>query len=101
MGTILVFSSRCLPGPTIHRVVAISSTTGGTPVYTTRGDANPAPDACSVTYGEVHGRVVSVVPALGYPVLYPGVTLAALAGLTATLLLLPRHPERFPHRRPA
>ena len=101
VGTILVFSSRCLPGPTIHRVVAISSTTAGTPVYTTRGDANPAPDACPVTYGEVHGRVVSVVPALGYPVLYPGVTVAALAGLTAILLLLPRHAERFPHRRPA
>ena len=101
VGTILVFSSRCLPGPTIHRVVAVSSTVDGTPEYTTRGDANPAPDPCPVTYGEVDGRVVSVVPALGYPVLYPGVTLTALAGLTATLLLLPHRAERFPHRRPA
>ena len=101
VGTILVFSSRCLPGPTIHRVVAISSAADGTPQYTTRGDANPAPDACPVTYGEVEGRVVSVVPALGYPVLYPGVTLAALAGLTATLLLLPQRAQRFPRRRAA
>ena len=98
VGTIIVFSSPCLPGPTIHRVVARTVSSTGTVAFTTQGDANPAPDPCPVSYDEVKGRVVGVVPGIGYAVLVPQATIGAVLVLGVVVALAPHRRSRFPRR---
>jgi len=99
VGTIIAYSTTCLPSPVVHRVVAIAQGPNG-PVYTTKGDANPSDDPCPVPYASVLGRVVANVPYLGWFVLAPELTagLAVLAAL-ATWLVRPATSMRFPRRR--
>ncbi len=78
VGDIIAYSGSCLPAPTVHRVISITSGPSG-PVYTTKGDANPSPDPCPVPYSEVDGRVVAVIPAAGYLLLEPAFTVGAVA----------------------
>ena len=54
---------------TTHRVVEITEV-DGSPVFTTKGDANNANDAETVQAPEVLGKSVGHVPYLGYPVAY-------------------------------
>lgn len=99
IGTIIAFTSECLPSPVIHRVVGITETTSGLE-FTTRGDANPGPDGCTTPYAAVIGRVAVTVPWLGYAVVLPQVTLGLLAlAFVAGLVFLPPSNPRFPSRR--
>ncbi len=66
-----------------HRVIQIKET-NGTKVYITKGDANNAPDADPVSPQQVVGRVVRVVPKMGW---------AALVIKTVTGGISPRGPE--------
>ncbi len=99
VGTIVAYSTTCLPSPVVHRVVAIAQTASG-PVYTTKGDANPSDDPCPVPYASVLGRVVAIVPYAGWFILAPELT-AGLAVLIAMVawLVRPSTPTRFPRRR--
>lgn len=83
VGTIIVFSVACLPSPTVHRVVKIVSV-GPNWVFQTKGDANGAPDPCTVPYSDVHGTVIAEVPYLGFLILDP---LFAAAVLTLAILI--------------
>ena len=99
VGTIVAYSTTCLPSPVVHRVIAISTTPNGT-VYTTKGDANPSADPCPVPYGSVLGRVVAIVPYVGMLVLVPELTVAVAAVAVLTVMLIrPDVPARFPRRR--
>lgn len=51
--------------PTTHRIVA-SRAQGGVLVFTTKGDANNAPDMNEVSFGDVHGKVLFSIPYFGY-----------------------------------
>jgi signal peptidase I len=99
VGTIVAYTSTCLPSPVVHRVVAISNGSGG-PVYTTKGDANPSNDPCPVPYAAVLGKVVLVVPYLGFFILSPELTVG-VAGLAvlAGILFWPRRGPRDSRQR--
>ncbi len=51
--------------PTTHRIVNISGT-GASAVYTTKGDANDAPDPVDTRFADIRGKVVLTVPYAGY-----------------------------------
>ncbi len=99
VGTIVAYLSTCLPSPVVHRVIAISNGPNGT-VYTTKGDANNAPDRCPVPYSAVLGKVIEIVPALGYFVLSPALAVGAVGLIAlAGILISPSGRGRFPSRR--
>ena len=89
VGTIIAFHVSCLPAPTVHRVYRILH--GGTsPVYLTKGDANPSPDPCDVPYADVLGQVVASVPLVGLLVLDPLLDAAAVVLIILLVMLVPR-----------
>lgn len=94
VGTIIAFHVSCLPAPTVHRVYRILQG-GSSPIYQTKGDANPSPDPCPVPYADVLGKVVAIVPYLGLLVLDP-LLLGAVVGLIIVAALLV--PRRDPWR---
>lgn len=53
------------PEVVTHRVVAVSFTTGGEYVFTTRGDANALPDEAPVRAVQVRGRTWYAIPYVG------------------------------------
>jgi len=53
--------------PTTHRIYDIKAE-GGQKVYVTKGDANNAPDQKTVSESEILGKVVLVLPYVGYAV---------------------------------
>jgi signal peptidase I len=101
IGTIIAYTTTCLPSPVVHRVVAVTQGSSG-PIYTTKGDANPSDDPCPVPYASVVGRVVAIVPYAGWFILAPEVTagLGVLIALAAWLVR-PASSPRFPRRRVA
>lgn len=75
-------------GHVIHRVSAVDDE-AGRPVYTTRGDNNPADDQWALSDADVTGAAVLHVPGLGRllgPTLLPVVTAAALGAIVTVLL---------------
>ncbi len=89
VGTIIAFHVSCLPDPTVHRVIRIVR--GGTsPIYQTKGDANPVQDPCTVPYADVIGRVVAIVPVVGLLVLDPLLDGAIIVLIILVALLAPR-----------
>ena len=68
VGDIITFHSSddALEGSlNTHRIVAVEDAADGTPVYRTKGDANPVEDAAPVPAADVVGRVVFVSAGLG------------------------------------
>lgn len=68
VGDIITFHSSddALEGSlNTHRIVAVEAAADGTPVYRTKGDANPVEDAAPVPAADVVGRVVFVSAGLG------------------------------------
>ena len=51
--------------PTTHRIVEINGT-GPLRTFTTKGDANDAPDPTVTRLSDIHGKVVLSLPYLGY-----------------------------------
>ena len=88
VGTIIAFHVSCLPAPTVHRVYRIVQN-GSTPVYQTKGDANPSPDPCVVPFQDVIGRAVATVPYAGFFVLDPLLDMAVVALFVVVALLGP------------
>ena len=74
--------------PTTHRIVAIS--TDANPVYTTKGDANDAPDPVATHLSDIHGKVLWSAPYLGYILAFARTTLgfALLVGVPALAIIL-------------
>jgi signal peptidase len=54
------------PEVVTHRITAVSTTLGGETLFTTQGDANPAPDDKPVKAGQIRGVVWYGLPLLGY-----------------------------------
>lgn len=65
VGEVITFERSGEKIPTTHRIVA-DSIQAGEIYYTTRGDANDAPDQLPVAQSEVLGAVWLSVPYLGY-----------------------------------
>ncbi len=98
VGTVIAYSSSCMPSPVVHRVVAESPGTGG-PVYTTRGDANGVNDPCPVPIGAVIGQIVLVVPLLGFFALSPALSVGTVVIAVVAVALLRPSSSSFSHRR--
>lgn len=99
VGTIVAYTTTCLPSPVVHRVVSITVTPNGT-VYRTKGDANPSEDVCPVPYSHVLGKVVAIVPDVGFFVLSPALTVGTVfAVVLVGMLISPGAGGRFPRRR--
>jgi len=67
VGNIIVFSSKTVyPGLTVvHRVIRVIDDNGSY-YFWTKGDNNLFPDPCCVAGNEVKGKVIYVIPYLGY-----------------------------------
>jgi len=67
IGDIIVFNTPFRTIPLVHRVVAITNVDGQF-TFTTKGDANPSSlfDEQSIMPEQIVGRVVFVIPKLGY-----------------------------------
>lgn len=68
VGDIITFHSSddALEGSlNTHRIVSVEAAADGSPVYHTKGDANPVEDAAPVPAADVVGRVVFVSAGLG------------------------------------
>jgi signal peptidase len=75
--------------PTTHRIVAITGS-GASAVYTTKGDANDAPDPVVTHVGDIHGKVLFTVPYIGYVLNFARQPLgfALLVGIPALLIII-------------
>ncbi len=75
--------------PTTHRIVAITGE-GSSEVFTTKGDANDAPDPVQTPLSGVHGRVILTVPYVGYVLNFARQPLgfALLVGVPAAFIIL-------------
>ena len=69
VGDVISFRHPSTPNTVTHRVVAIHND-GGVIVFTTKGDANPAPDPEPVRVSGTIDRLEHVVPFAGYVVRY-------------------------------
>jgi signal peptidase len=67
IGDIITFKRRGEKDLTTHRIVEMR-VEQGSPIYTTQGDANNAPDMREVKESEVTGKALFAVPYLGYAV---------------------------------
>lgn len=56
---------------------------GSTPSFTTKGDANSSEDPDPINLGQIHGKVVFVIPKLGYMVAFA----KSLPGLIILILI--------------
>lgn len=74
--------------PTTHRIVAITDSPN--PIFTTKGDANDAPDQVNTRQSDIHGKVIFTVPYLGYILDFARKPLGfgLLVGLPAALIIL-------------
>ncbi len=74
--------------PTTHRIVAIGS--DPSPIYTTKGDANDANDPSNTRLGDIHGKVITAVPYLGFILDFARKPLGfgLLVGVPASLIIL-------------
>jgi signal peptidase len=74
--------------PTTHRIVGVAP--GPNPIYTTKGDANDAPDQADTHLGDIHGKVIFTVPYVGYVLDFARKPLgfALLVGVPAGLIIL-------------
>jgi len=67
--------------------VAEKQSSQGGLLYTTKGDNNTSPDPFPISYSKVAGRVVLIVPYIGYFVLSPLLDVALIAFLFVASLL--------------
>ena len=51
----------------IHRIIDVTNDEKGNKLFITKGDANNAPDADKVSYDAISGKVLFVIPYIGYP----------------------------------
>ena len=65
IGDIVTFQKRIDKEPTTHRIEEIR-VVGGSPIYTTKGDANNAEDRGEIQKEEIIGKVLFSIPYLGY-----------------------------------
>jgi signal peptidase len=74
--------------PTTHRIVGISSDTNA--VYTTKGDANDAPDPVATHFSDIHGKVLFSLSYLGYVLAFARTPLGfgLLVGVPALAIIL-------------
>ena len=84
VGDIIAYASP--QGIVVHRVID-ESLEDGEVVYKTKGDANNAPDPWVVPKESVIGRVVAVIPYLGYPMYYLSSVLGGFAQATTAMMV--------------
>lgn len=75
--------------PTTHRIVSIDGE-GPLQVFTTKGDANDAPDPTATRLSDIDGKVLFTVPYLGYILDFARqpIGFALLVGLPALIIIL-------------
>lgn len=96
VGEIVAYRTTCFAvSPVVHRVIAERITASGTYIFTTKGDHNPSPDPCPVPGSAIVGKVIAIIPAVGYFILEPFLGVALVIGVVAAPLMLPQRKRRF------
>jgi len=68
VGDVITFGRYTrIKAPTTHRIYEIDNQ-GTEPLYTTKGDANNAPDLKKIKRSEILGKVILSIPYIGYAV---------------------------------
>ena len=68
VGDVITFGRYTrIKAPTTHRIYEIDNQ-GTEPLYTTKGDANNAPDLKKIKKSEILGKVILSIPYIGYAV---------------------------------
>lgn len=62
IGDVIVFRASKQSYPIVHRIVKINE--DGT--FVTKGDHNPTTDPWKISYNEISGKVIFILPKLGY-----------------------------------
>ncbi|MEX2681913.1 MAG: signal peptidase I [Candidatus Sigynarchaeota archaeon] len=108
-GDVIIYETKGLwafpiSEPVVHRVIN-KTYTDGMWKFTTQGDANPNPDAYLVPEDKVYGKVVGIIPKIGYIKLFLDETNLAipLLGFLGLLLVISiiwdyKHPEKTEKR---
>lgn len=104
VGEVIAYNAPYLStlGPVVHRVISIHVGANGTITYTTKGDANPAPDPRPVSFDQVVGRLAWSLPYLGLLALSPPfaasvMLLLLIAGMYSLSPRTPRTTRKRPH----
>lgn len=84
VGDVVAYASP--QGIVVHRVIS-EEVKDGKVTYKTKGDANNAPDPWVVPAGSVIGKVVAVIPYLGYPLYYLATALGGFAQATTAVMV--------------
>jgi len=79
----------------VHRVVASRENSNATIDFKTKGDANNGEDPYWVPQGNVHGRVISGVPYIGFLILNPTLTLGLAVSIFIVLLSWPEKTKNY------
>jgi signal peptidase len=98
-GDIITFTSPFRPATVVHRVVAVEAGAEDSD-YVTKGDANSSIDGWRISTGAATGKVIAVIPLVGYAIgtlQRPSARVGV--GLLVLALLLPSF--RRPGRRSA
>lgn len=69
VGDVVTFNSTNSKDITTHRIYQINKGDAGS-TYTTKGDANDAPDLQTISQNQIVGKVYAVLPLLGYVLAY-------------------------------
>jgi signal peptidase len=73
---------------TTHRITEITQKAGGAKIFQSKGDANPNGDKGYQGIGSITGKVILVIPYLGYPISWLKTPLGFLGiSLVVTLFL--------------
>lgn len=83
IGDVITFKRAGFSDPVTHRIVKITKSTDGQPVYTVKGDANTATDSQTVNPNDIIGKVGYSIPYIGYA----DVFIKSLPGLLICILL--------------
>lgn len=75
VGQVIVYRTSVQSMPIVHRIIEVNGTT-----YQTKGDHNPVPDPWKVELGKIEGKVIAVVPYVGFIKVLPMEALTRVMG---------------------
>jgi signal peptidase len=87
VGDVISYRTESVPAPIVHRVIDIDRTVGGI-IATTKGDALSSADSPIVLSAGAVGKVIYVVPKLGWVSIYSYQVVYALAGYLNNIVVI-------------
>jgi len=73
----------------VHRVIEVRVLPDGTRLFITKGDKNAGPDSAPVSEDKIHGRVIYIIPFIGFLIMDPIFLFILLLSIIIIILLWP------------